>query len=287
MKDTFFYSKFLLNLKGNLTEFSEPVVMGIINVTPDSFFERSRTLDIEAVISKAESMLAAGADILDIGGYSSRPGAVEVSESEELKRVIPAIEAIISHFPDAIISIDTFRSQVAEAALKAGAAIVNDISGGQQDEQLFHVAAKYFAPVIIMHMRGTPQTMMNDLSYTNLAIDVNEYFSRQILKAKAAGVVDLILDPGFGFSKNLDQNFELLGKLGLLHLHDCPILVGISRKSMIYNKLKTSPEESLNGTTALNMLALCQGASILRVHDVKEAKECVALYSATRCKELH
>lgn len=277
MKDTLIYSKFSLNFKGNLREFSHPIVMGILNVTPDSFFEGSRHQQIDSLHNKAGQMIEDGATILDIGGYSSRPGAAEVSVQEEIDRVIPAIEAIHKAFPECILSIDTFRSEVAELAVKAGASVINDISGGKQDPKIFELAATYQMPYILMHMRGTPQTMQENTEYKNLTMEINQYFSQQLNAAKKAGVIDIILDPGFGFSKNLEQNYELLDHLENLHLLNRPLLVGLSRKSMIYKKLNISPEESLNGTIALNTIALTKGASILRVHDVKEASELIQL----------
>ena len=277
MKDTLIYSKFRLNFKGNLREFSQPLVMGILNVTPDSFYESSRHNDIESLLEQAKMMINEGADILDIGGYSSRPGASFVNKQDELKRVIPAIKAIHKMFPETILSIDTFRAEVAQEAIEAGASMINDISGGQQDDNIFSVAAEFSVPYILMHMRGTPENMQDDTQYTDLIIDLNKYFSERIKLAKARGVHDIIIDPGFGFSKTLDQNYSLLHELEDLSLLGKPVLVGLSRKSMIYKKLGIKPEESLNGTTALNSIALTKGASILRVHDVAEARQVINL----------
>jgi dihydropteroate synthase len=235
VKDTSFCSKIQLNIRGKLVEWNGPVVMGILNITPDSFYSVSRVEGSSAVEAAAE-MIEDGAQILDIGGYSSRPGADDISIQEEIDRVLPVIESVCKAIPDVIISIDTFRTEVAEAALNAGAGIINDISGGQHDTSMYELAADQMAPYIMMHMRGTPQTMQNLTDYDNLIMDVNRYFSERILLAKKAGVKDIIIDPGFGFSKTLEQNYMLMRKLELLHLHDTPILVGVSRKSMIYKK---------------------------------------------------
>lgn len=277
MKDTLFSSNLRFNTKGILREFSKPVVMGIINATPDSFYAESRVNENHFALKKAEEMIAEGAAILDIGGYSSRPGADEVTEEEEIERTEGLVDALKAQFPETLVSIDTFRSGVAERAIKAGADIINDISGGQIDPQIFNVAGNYGCPYIMMHMRGTPQTMMNNTTYTNLTKEIILFFSTQIEKAKKAGVKDFILDPGFGFSKTVDQNYELLNQLELLHVLEKHILVGISRKSMIYKALETTAEASLNGTTVLNTVALMKGAKILRVHDVREAIEAVNL----------
>ena len=277
MKDTLFSSQFRLNAKGILHEFSKPIVMGILNATPDSFYAASKIKETALGIKKAKQMIAEGAGILDIGGYSSRPGATEVSESEEIERVTALIEGIRTEFPSVLISIDTFRANVANAAILAGANIVNDISGGTIDPEILDVAAMYKCPYIMMHLRGTPQTMMQNTEYDNLIKEVVYFFSNQIEKAKKAGITDIIIDPGFGFSKTVSQNYELLGKLDVLKLLDKPILAGFSRKSMIYKSLQITANESLNGTTVLNTIALNKGASILRVHDVKEACEAVKL----------
>lgn len=279
VKDTFFCSKIQLNIRGKLIQWDGPVVMGILNVTPDSFYSISRVSG-QSIVDAAEEMLDDGAKILDIGGYSSRPGATDISENEEIDRVVPAIGAILKSRPEAIISIDTFRPNVAREALKAGAGIINDISGGQYDETIYDLAAEAHAPYILMHMRGTPQTMQQLTEYGHLIMDIQKYFSERISVAKKAGVKDIILDPGFGFSKTVQQNFQLLKQFDLLHLHGCTLLAGMSRKSMIYKTLNTSADQSLNGTTALNMYALNKGAGILRVHDVKEAYETIQLHQA-------
>ena len=277
MKDTLFSSNLTFNSKGILYDYTKPIVMGILNATPDSFYGKSRVSSVEIAVKRGMTILAEGATILDIGGYSSRPGATDVSEIEEIRRVLPIIEAIKEASPSTLISIDTFRANVADVAIKAGAGLVNDISGGQLDPPIMRVSADNQCPYILMHMRGTPQTMISKNNYTHLMADLLFYFSKQISAAKNAGLKDIILDPGFGFSKNSAQNFELLRKLERLHILELPLLVGISRKSMIYKSLHIDPSESLNGTTVLNTIALEKGAKILRVHDVKAAIEAVEL----------
>ena len=265
-----------INCKGELICFDTPKVMGILNITPDSFYAQSRTTPTE-VLHKAEQMLEEGATFVDIGGYSSRSNAQEVSPQEELQRVVPVVEALVKHFPDIRISVDTFRAEVARESLEAGACIINDISAGQIDPAIWEVVAHYQVPYIAMHMRGTPQTMQTNTEYDKLTKDILYYFSQVKDKARQLKLNDLIIDPGFGFSKTLAQNYELMQQLALFKALECPILVGISRKSMIYKLLDTTPEEALNGTTVLNTFALLHGADILRVHDVKEAVECVKI----------
>lgn len=265
-----------INCKGELICFDTPKVMGILNITPDSFYAQSRTTPAE-VLRKAEQMLEEGATFVDIGGYSSRPNAQEVSLQEELQRVVPVVEALVKHFPDIRISVDTFRAEVARESLEAGACIINDISAGQIDPAIWEVVAHYQVPYIAMHMRGTPQTMQTYTEYDKLTKDILYYFSQIKDKARQLRINDLIVDPGFGFSKTLAQNYELMQQLALFKALECPILVGISRKSMIYKLLDTTPEAALNGTTVLNTFALLHGADILRVHDVKEAVECVKI----------
>ena len=265
-----------INCKGALISFGTPKVMGILNITPDSFYSQSRTTPSE-VLHKAEQMLQEGATFVDIGGYSSRPNAQEVSEEEELQRVVPVVEALVKHFPEIRISVDTFRAEVARQSLEAGACIINDISAGQIDPTIWEVAAHYQVPYIAMHMRGTPQTMQTYTEYDKLTKDILYYFSEVKDKARQLKINDLIVDPGFGFSKTLAQNYELMQQLALFKALECPILVGISRKSMIYKLLDTTAEDALNGTTVLNTFALLHGADILRVHDVKEAVECVRI----------
>ncbi len=266
-----------LNCKGTLIDLSVPKIMGIINVTPDSFYDGGRTTNEKEILKQAETMLIEGASFLDIGGYSSRPGASAVSENEELQRVLPAIEAIIKKFPEAVISIDTFRSTVAQKAVNAGATVINDISGGSMDPEMFRAVSALQIPYILMHMRGTPQTMTQLTGYDNITRDILSFFSKRIAQARTAGVNDIVADPGFGFAKTRSQSFELMNNLELFNRLDVPYLVGISRKSMIYKTLQTTPENALNGTTALHTVALLKGASILRVHDVREAVECVNL----------
>ena len=265
-----------INCKGELICFDTPKVMGILNITPDSFYAQSRTTPAE-VLRKAEQMLEEGATFVDIGGYSSRPNAQEVSPQEELQRVMPVVEALVKHFPEIRISVDTFRAEVARESLEAGACIINDISAGQIDPAIWEVVAHYQVPYIAMHMRGTPQTMQTYTEYDKLTKDILYYFSQVKDKARQLRINDLIIDPGFGFSKTLAQNYELMQQLALFKALECPILVGISRKTMIYKLLDTTPETALNGTTVLNTFALLHGADILRVHDVKEAVECVKI----------
>ncbi len=268
-----------INCKGNLVDLSTPKIMGILNSTPDSFYSESRKMDLDSLLTSAEVMLKQGATFLDIGGYSTRPGADDISEVEELERVLPAIKAILKKFPEALISIDTFRSKVAAEAIEAGAAMINDISAGSLDEKMMQVAADLQVPYIMMHMRGNPKTMKDLNEYKDLPQDLIYYFSEKINTALALGINDLIIDPGFGFAKNIPQNFELLSKLEVFKNLKMPILVGLSRKSTIYKTLNITAEEALNGTTVLNTIALSKGANILRVHDVKEAMETVKLMS--------
>lgn len=279
MKDTVFSENFSINLKGKLVDVSTCKIMGILNVTPDSFYEGSRFFTPDAIIQQAEKMLTEGADIIDIGGYSSRPGADDISEKEEKERVTNAVNLLINHFPDINISVDTFRSSVAEAALNEGACMVNDISGGSLDNKMYNTIAKWKVPYIVMHMRGTPQTMKRQTDYDNLLLELLDYFNKKIEILKNLGINDIIIDPGFGFAKNIRQNFLLLKNLPYFKALERPLLVGISRKSMIYKSLGIESGEALNGTTILNTLALQNKASILRVHDVREAVECVKLFN--------
>jgi dihydropteroate synthase len=266
-----------INCKGKLVDLDLPKVMGILNMTPDSFYDGGKTVSEKEILSKAEGMLIDGATFIDIGGYSSRPGASHLSEEEELLRVIPAVQAITREFPDSLISIDTFRSSVVKKAIENGAALVNDISAGTMDNDMYSTISDLQIPYIMMHMRGNPQTMMDDVEYDNISKDIIKYFSIKLAEARQAGINDLIVDPGFGFSKTRKHNFELLNHLELFKFLDVPILVGISRKSMIYKTLDSDTENALNGTTALHVIALDKGASLLRVHDVKEAVECITL----------
>jgi len=267
-----------LNCRGQLIDLSKPKVMGIINITPDSFYDGGKTFSEKEILKQAEKLLSEGATFLDVGGYSTRPGAEEVSEKDEIERAAGAIETILKSFPQALISVDTFRSKVAKKAVEAGAAIVNDVSGGTLDAEMYKVVAKLKVPYILMHMRGNPKTMAKLTEYKNVTIDVLKDLAEKIALAKSEGINDIIADPGFGFAKTRQQSFQLLNNLELFQNLDVPILAGISRKSMIYKTLDTSAENALNGTTSLNTIALLKGASILRVHDVKEAVECVKLF---------
>jgi len=277
-KDTFFHKKVTLNAGGKLIDLTSPKVMGIINLTPDSFFAGSRKQDVTSVLEQAGKMLAEGAAFLDLGAYSSRPGAADISAQEETDRLLPAVEAIIAKYPDAVLSIDTFRANVAEAAISAGAHIINDISGGGLDADMFATVAKLQVPYILMHMKGTPQNMVQQAEYENVFAEVFDYFVKKYQQLKEIGVKDVILDPGFGFAKKAEHSYTLMKRLQEFNMLQLPLLVGISRKRMIYNELGVTAEEALNGTTALNAIALTKGADILRVHDVKEAVEAVKVW---------
>jgi dihydropteroate synthase len=270
----------LINCKGKLVDLSQPKIMGILNTTPDSFFAESRGQNLDAALRRTEEMLKEGADFIDIGGMSTRPGSEEISESEELNRIMPVLEAVLKEFPEVLISIDTYRSKVIRETIGAGAAIVNDISAGVLDDQLFQTVAELKVPYILMHMQGTPRNMQVNPVYENVVTEVNHFLAEKILELKKLGVNDIILDPGFGFGKTLDHNYELMKHLELIGFGEFPILVGISRKSMITRLLDVSADEALNGTTALNMFALNKGANILRVHDVKEAKETLRIWES-------
>ena len=267
-----------MNAGGRLVDLSTPKVMGILNITPDSFYDGGRHHTVPAALTQAERLLTEGADILDIGAYSSRPGAADVSAAEESGRLLPVIEAITARFPEAILSIDTFRAEVARASVAAGAHIINDISGGTLDDAMFAAIADLQVPYILMHMRGTPNTMQKLTDYGgDVAGEVSLFFGKRVAALRQLGVRDIILDPGLGFAKTLEQNYELLNRLETLHVHGLPLLGAISRKSMIYKKLGIKPEDALNGTTVLNTVLLLKGVHILRVHDVKAAKEAIAL----------
>ncbi|RVT73400.1 dihydropteroate synthase [Flavobacterium sufflavum] len=267
-----------INCKGQLIDLSQPKVMGILNITPNSFFDGGRYSSEEEILAKVEKMLAEGATFIDIGAYSSKPSAEFVSVEEELDRIVPVVQLLIKHFPGILISIDTFRSEVAKACIENGAAIINDISAGNLDDKMLEVIAKYQVPYIMMHMRGTPETMQTMTEYEDVVKEVLFYFSEKISQARSLGINDLIVDPGFGFAKTIAQNYEVMQKLELFHSLELPILIGISRKSMIHKTLGITADEALNGTTFLNTIALTKGAHILRVHDVKAAVECVKLY---------
>lgn len=272
-----------LNIKGNLLHLDTPQVMGILNVTPDSFYAGSRKQTEEEIAMRAESILNEGGTIIDIGGYSSRPDAAEVSEEEEMARLEMALRIITRNYPDAILSVDTFRSAIARRCVEEfGVAIINDISGGELDTDMFPTIAKLKVPYIMMHMRGTPQTMQQFTHYTHLTADILQWFAERVEKLYQMGANDIIIDPGFGFSKTLEQNYELMRHLSDFRLLELPLLVGISRKSMIYKLLGGTPSDSLNGTIALNTFALLNGADILRVHDVRAAVETVKIVGQLR-----
>lgn len=266
-----------INCKGKLIDLSTPKVMGILNITPDSFYDGGKYKNDSEFLSQVYVMLKDGATFVDVGAYSSRPNAAEVSETEELNRISPIIELLLKEFPEILISIDTFRSSVAKKAIESGAALVNDISAGKLDDNMIATVAKLRVPYIMMHMRGTPQNMMLQTNYDNLIEDIIYYFSERLSETKKAGIIDTIIDPGFGFAKTLQQNYELLNQLELFTHLDKPLLVGLSRKSMIYKLLESSPDQALNGTSILNSIALQKHANILRVHDVREAVECITL----------
>lgn len=267
-----------LNIKGEILPLDEPAIMGILNVTPDSFFSGSRKETEKEIDERIQAILSEGGTMIDLGGYSSRPDAAVVDEEEEMKRLLTALERLTRHYPDTVISVDTFRSGIARRCVEDyGVAIVNDISGGSLDPAMFRTIAELQVPYVLMHMRGTPKTMQQQTDYADLTGEILHYFAARARELHLLGVNDVIIDPGFGFSKTLDQNYSLLSHLNDFAILELPVLVGVSRKSMIYNFLKTTPEESLNGTSVLNTIALLNGADILRVHDVKAAKEAASL----------
>lgn len=268
-----------INCKGQLIDLSTPKVMGILNLTPDSFYDGGNYKDAISALKQVERMLKEGATFVDVGAYSSRPNAEDISESEELRRIFPIVEMIVTRFPDALISIDTFRSRVANQCIEAGACMVNDISAGKLDHNMLQTVANLRIPYLMMHMKGSPQTMKQLANYDQLLKEILFYFSERIAAARALGIVDLIVDPGFGFSKTIEQNYKLLNQLEHFRFLELPLMAGLSRKSMVYKPLDLQSNEALNGTTILNTIALQKGASILRVHDVKEAMECVKLMS--------
>lgn len=267
-----------INAKGQILNFEKPQIMGILNLTPDSFFDGGKNNSLDLALEKVDQMIIDGVDIVDIGAYSSRPGAALISSQEEIDRSIPVIEEIKKRYPKLILSIDTFRADVAEETVKSGVHIINDISGGTIDPNMLSTVAKLQVPYILMHMRGTPETMQTLTDYEDIVTDIAVYFGEKKSQLRSLGVKDIILDPGFGFAKTVDQNYELLKRVDEFHYLGLPILGGISRKSMIYKKLNITPQEALNATTALNTLLLERGVQILRVHDIKEAKELVNLF---------
>ena len=269
-----------INCKGRLIDLSSPKVMGILNITPDSFYDGGKYKSDSDFLTQVETMLADGATFIDIGAYSSRPGADHISEKEELDRLLPVLNAICTKFDDVLISVDTFRSNVAKHAINHGAAIINDISAGKADENMLKTIRAFQVPYIMMHMRGTPQNMGSKTKYENLLVDVVKELSEQVHHAKKIGINDLIVDPGIGFAKNTNQNFTILKHLDYFNIFELPILLGVSRKSMIYKTLDSTADKALNGTSALNSIGLTKGAAILRVHDVKEAVECIQLFES-------
>ncbi|MEQ3499793.1 dihydropteroate synthase [Tenacibaculum sp. SSH1-16] len=266
-----------INCKGTLVDLTKPKVMGILNVTPDSFFDGGKYKNERDILVQAEKMLSEGATFIDVGAYSSRPGAKHISEEEELQRMLPVVELLVKNFPEIIISVDSFRSRVVEESINAGAGIINDISGGKMDAQMFETVAKLQVPYIMMHMQGTPQNMQQNPQYENVVTEVVSFFAEQLFKLRQLKVNDVIIDVGFGFGKTLNQNYELLKRLSMFKSLDVPILTGVSRKSMLYKLLGITSQEALNATTVANTIALLNGTHILRVHDVKEAVEAVKI----------
>ena len=266
-----------INCKGKLIDLSTPKVMGILNITPDSFFDGGKYNNEKAILDQTKKMLSDGATFIDVGAYSSRPGAKHISEEEELARIVPVIELLVKTFPEIIISVDTFRSKVAYETIKAGAALINDISGGKLDDNMFATVGELKVPYILMHMQGSPQNMQQNPTYQNVITEIISFFAEQIEKLSALHVADVIIDVGFGFGKTVDHNYEILQKLKLFKNLDAPILAGVSRKSMLYKVLDITAKEALNATTVANTIALMNGANILRVHDVKEAVEAVKI----------
>tara|TARA_R110001632_G_scaffold2297_8_gene10088 strand:+ start:3703 stop:4524 length:822 start_codon:yes stop_codon:yes gene_type:complete len=264
-----------INCKGHLIDFSIPKVMGILNITPDSFYDGGKYKNESEILSQTEKMLTEGATFIDIGAYSSRPGAKHISEEEELQRIVPVVKLLLKQFPETLISIDTFRSKVAKETIETGSAIINDISGGTMDSNMFETVATLQVPYILMHMKGTPQNMQKNPRYENVTTELMSFFAEQIFKLRQLQLNDVLIDVGFGFGKTLEHNYQLLKDLALFKNLDVPILAGVSRKSMLYKPLNTSAKEALNATTSANTIALLNGANILRVHDVKEAVEAV------------
>ncbi|MBK7343316.1 MAG: dihydropteroate synthase [Saprospiraceae bacterium] len=280
MQNPFWHPKSTLNCKGRLIQLEPAAVMGILNVTPDSFYADSRLTSVQQVIDRAGVMIDEGADILDIGGYSSRPGAEEISVHEELDRVLHMVSSLHQSFPEIPISVDTFRSQVAMEAIQQGASMVNDISGGQLDPGMWQVVSSLQVPYVLMHMRGTPRTMQSMTDYQDVAVEILDWLIDKVGQLRQTGIHDILVDPGFGFGKTAQQNFQLLHQLHTLSILGLPVMVGISRKSMIWKTLGTDPTDALQGTTALHLIALQQGAKILRVHDVKPARQTIQLWDA-------
>jgi dihydropteroate synthase len=276
-KNTVFPETFTLNVCGKLFIINSPIVMGILNITPDSFYDGGKLKTDFDILRHAEKMITEGADFIDIGGMSTRPGATEISVSEELNRILPVVSLLKKNFPEAILSLDTYKAVVAEKGLESGVDIINDISAGSFDKKMFETVARFHAPYIMMHIQGTPQTMQINPQYRNVVDEVLQYFIEKTEEARNAGITDIIIDPGFGFGKTLAHNYTLLKNLNTFKMLEKPILVGLSRKSMICRLLNVAPADALNGTVALNIIALLKGANILRVHDVKEAKEVIKI----------
>ncbi|NCT08652.1 MAG: dihydropteroate synthase [Flavobacteriia bacterium] len=266
-----------INCKGNLIDVSSPKVMGILNITPDSFYDGGKYKNESDILFQTEKMLKEGASFIDVGAYSSRPGAADISEKEELKRILPVVNLLVKNFPEIILSVDTFRSEIAKETIQNGAAIINDISGGKMDENMFQTVAELQVPYILMHMLGTPQNMQQNPVYEDITTDIIRFFSEQIFKLHQLKVNDIIIDMGFGFGKTLQHNYEILSNLTLFKNLDAPILIGVSRKSMLYKPLDITANEALNATTVANTIALLNGANMLRVHDVKEAVEAIKI----------
>ena len=267
-----------IKIRGNLFDLSTPKVMGILNLTPDSFYDGGKFKKIKKIQNHVSKMIEDGMDILDIGGYSSKPGAKRISSKIEISRILPTLIFLRKTYPKLIISIDTFRSDIAKICLNEGADIINDISSGELDEKMIKIISDFNCPYIMMHMSGNPQNMQKSPKYEDVVIELINYLAKKVKFARDNGIVDLVIDPGFGFGKTIQHNYQLLNNLDKFKILDIPMLVGFSRKSMIYKTLKTNAENSLNGTTCLNTIALTKGANILRVHDVKQAKECIILY---------
>ena len=283
MKDTYLLDNYSINFKGNLISLSRPVVMSILNTTPDSFFDGGKYNSIEKALKKVEKDLNQGATIIDIGGYSTKPGGNKVTIDEEIRRTIPYIDKIVDTFPEINISIDTFRGKVAALAIDAGAGMINDVSAWNIDKEMFETIKKYNVPYVLMHMKGEPKNMQDNPRYENVTKEVIKFLSEKLNMLNSHGISDVIIDPGFGFGKTNADNYKLLKNIELLKVFKAPILAGISRKSMIYKTLKVNKLDSINGTTALNMFALSKGAKILRVHDVKQAMECIYLNEEINC----
>lgn len=276
-----------INCGGTLLSLDKPRVMGILNVTPDSFYDGGKYTSDRAIMNQVERMLSEGADLIDVGGMSSRPGAVLIDEELEVKRVIPVVRSILTHFPNTLISVDTVRSSVAREAAAAGAVMINDISAGKFDAKMCSTVAELQLPYVLMHMQGSPEDMQHNPEYSQVTVEVLDFFIQKLGELRALGVKDVILDPGFGFGKTVAHNYQLLTNLSAFSMLDCPVLAGLSRKSMICKVLEVNPSKALNGTTALHMVALQNGARLLRVHDVKEARETISLFETCRAHNPH